>query len=119
MFHSNWKKAIIIPIPKRDKPPLKVTSYRPIALTSSVCKLAEKLVASRLKWFIESKQIISKWQSGFRRNRCTIDNLVYLESSIIQAFNKGEISLAVFIDIECAFDRIWKRHILDRRYTGE
>ena len=33
-FHSDWRKAIVIPIPKPGKDPTNPTNYRPIALTS-------------------------------------------------------------------------------------
>lgn len=36
-----WKEAIVIPIRKPGKYPSKPTSYRPIALTSNVCKIME------------------------------------------------------------------------------
>ena len=37
-FPSDWRNAIIIPIPKPGKDPTKPTNYRPIALTSCICK---------------------------------------------------------------------------------
>ena len=45
---SDWRRAIISPIPKAGKNPKEVASYRPIALTSNVAKLAERMVAARL-----------------------------------------------------------------------
>ena len=49
-----WKKAIMIPVLKRGKPRNKVDSYRPISLTSCVCKLMERVVNNRLTWILES-----------------------------------------------------------------
>ena len=40
-FPSDWRKAIIIPIPKPGKDPTKATNYHPIALTSCICKTME------------------------------------------------------------------------------
>ena len=37
-FPSDWRNAIIIPIPKHGKDPTKPTNYRRIALTSCICK---------------------------------------------------------------------------------
>jgi len=43
-----WKTGIIIPRLKEGKPAEEPASYRPICLTSNVCKLAERLVLNRI-----------------------------------------------------------------------
>ena len=43
---SAWRRATIIPVPKAGKDPKLITSHRPIALTSHLVKLAERLVAA-------------------------------------------------------------------------
>lgn len=45
-----WKHAEIIPIAKPAKDPLKATSYMPIALTSNMCKLMERVLVNRLTY---------------------------------------------------------------------
>ena len=35
-FHPDWRKAIVIPIPKPGKDPTDPINYRPIALTSCI-----------------------------------------------------------------------------------
>ena len=40
----DWRKGIIIPIYKRNNKPLDVSSYRPICLTSIICKLLERII---------------------------------------------------------------------------
>ena len=47
-FPSDWRKAIVIPIPKHGKVPTNPTNYRPIALTSCICKTMERMINSRL-----------------------------------------------------------------------
>jgi hypothetical protein len=41
---DKWRKAIIMPILKPDKPPNLVSSYRPIALTSILAKIQERMI---------------------------------------------------------------------------
>ena len=53
---SSWKEAIVVPIPKPNKDPSDPTNYRPIALTSCVCKTMERMVNDRLVWVLESKK---------------------------------------------------------------
>ena len=45
---QNWLHLIVIPIHKANKPSNVASSYRPISLTSNMCKLMEKIVAKRL-----------------------------------------------------------------------
>ncbi|CAL1291905.1 unnamed protein product [Larinioides sclopetarius] len=42
-FPTAWSKAIVVPIPKAGKDPENRSNYRPIALTSCLCKLMERM----------------------------------------------------------------------------
>jgi ribonuclease HI len=108
-----WKEAIIIPIPKPGKDNADPTNYRPISLTSCVCKTLERMINSRLVWYLESNNLISPFQSGFRHGRSTNDHLVRLETFIRDAFIKREHLVAVFFDLEKAYDTTWKYGILN------
>ena len=65
-FPSMWEIALILPFLKPGKDSSIPSSYRPIALTSCLCKLMEKMVNARLVWFLERKGVISSAQCGFR-----------------------------------------------------
>ena len=41
---EDWHKAVIIPIPKPGKDKTESTNYRPIALTSCICKTKERMI---------------------------------------------------------------------------
>lgn len=60
-------------------------NYRPIALTSNLCKLMEKMIVSRLNYVLESKEALATNQYGFRKGRSTLDALVKLETEIKKA----------------------------------
>ena len=51
------------------------------------------MINDRLVWFLESNQL----QAGFRKNNCTNDHLIRLESFIHDAFVKKEHVVAVFL----------------------
>ena len=74
-FPTSWKTAIIIPVPKPGK-----------VLTICLCKTMKRMVNGRLTWYLERHMVITEHQSGFRRRRSTVDNLVILETSIRDAF---------------------------------
>ena len=89
-FPIKWKEAILIPLLKPGKNPSDSISYRPIALTSSLCKLMERMVNFTLLWYLEHNNLLGYHQSGFRKCRCTTDHLVQLESSTNKGFANKE-----------------------------
>ena len=111
-FPEDWTYATIIPIPKPGKDPAEHYNYRLIALTSCLCKTLERIINKRLTWFLESNNLISRFQSGFRSDRSTTDNLVRLETFIRDAFIKKEHVVAVFFYLEKAYDTTWRYGIL-------
>ena len=109
---KSWKEATVIPIPKPDKDHTDPSNYRPIALTSCVCKTMERMINDRLTWFLESNNIITNFQSGFRHQHSTNDHFVRLETFIREAFFKKEHLVSVFFDIEKAYDTTYKYGIM-------
>ena len=112
-FPEDWHKAVIIPVPKPGKDKTEATNYRPIALTSCICKTMERMINDRLVWFLESNNLISGNQAGFRKNYSTNDHLVRLESFFRYAFIKKEHCVAIlFFCLEKAYDTTWKYGII-------
>ncbi|GFU59074.1 probable RNA-directed DNA polymerase from transposon X-element [Trichonephila clavipes] len=109
-------EATVIPILKPDKVATDPLSYRPIALTSCFCKTFERMVNTRLVYVLEKEKRISPLQSGFRKGRSTLDNLVFLESQIRDAFVRRNHLVSLFFDIEKAYDRTWRYGILRNMY---
>jgi len=116
-FPASWRDAIVIPIPKPGKDNTNPSNYRPISLTSCICKTMERIINDRLVWYLESNNLITEFQSGFRRQRSTTDQLVRFESVIRDAFIRGEHAVSVFFDLEKAYDTTWKHGILSDLYT--
>ncbi|GBN38317.1 putative RNA-directed DNA polymerase from transposon X-element [Araneus ventricosus] len=87
-------------------------NYRPIALTSCLSKLLERVVSARLMHVLERSMWFVPSQSGFRRRRGTIDNLLKLETAIREAFVRKKHLVSIFFDIEKAYDRTWRHGIL-------
>ena len=111
-FPEAWKQATIIPIPKPGKNSSNPESYRPIALTSCLCKTLERMINHRLIWFLEVNNIISKNQCGYQKNRGCIDHITNLETYIREAFIKKQHVTTVFFDLEKAYDTTWKYGII-------
>ena len=107
-----WKESIIVPILKEGKSKTNVNSYRPIAITSHVCKLLEKIVLNRLVYHCEKNIIIPVNQAGFRKGRSTIDHLVKLTTQVKHQFARRKCILATFFDVTKAYDQVWHSRLL-------
>ncbi|GFX06656.1 probable RNA-directed DNA polymerase from transposon X-element [Trichonephila clavipes] len=112
VYPTQWQEAIVIPILKPGKDPKNPLSYRPIALTSCLCKTLERVVNARLVYELEKKKCIPLFQSGFRKGRSTLDNIITLENKIRNAFVWRNHLVSIFFDIEKAYDRTWRYGIL-------
>ena len=81
-----WRTATIDPFLKKEKDPQAVSSYRPIALTSTIGKLLERLIVNRLSWWLEARSLLSPWPAGFRKRRCTTDQCLRLSQFVSDGF---------------------------------
>ena len=106
---SIWKTSSIIPIHKMGKPLDSLAFFRPISLTSCVSKLFERIILSRLLFFLESNSVLSPRHAGFRPGRFTLDQILYLSQPISDGFNKprpGSRTILSTIDFSKAFDSV-------------
>ena len=111
-FPSDWRKAIVIAIPKTGKDPTNPTNYRPIALTSCICKTMERMINRRLVWYLESHKLLTNVQCGFRSKRSTVKHLVRFETFSREAFIHNQHLVSVFFDLEKAYDTTWKFEVM-------
>lgn len=102
----------MLPFPKAGKDPHDASSYRPIALTSTLCKVMERLVANRLVWYLEKHSILTNVQTGFRKNRSTLDQIIRLQDVINRSLRNSGHTLCVFLDFEKAFDMLWRAGLM-------
>ena len=111
---TDWRHALIVPIIKPTKPNNEPTSYRPISLTSTLCKLMERLISNRICWYMETNRLFNRNQSGFRRNRGCIDQIMRLSDDINKSIHTKGSTVGIFVDLEKAYDMIWKDGLLHK-----
>lgn len=111
---STWKEANILPFLKANKSSSLEASYRPISLLSCLGKLIERIICNRLTWFLENKNLQPCNQFGFRKGRSTLDPLIILEQNIQITLRTKKVMIAVFFDVEKAFDRASRTAILSK-----
>ena len=81
-------------------------NYRPISSLPLLNKVFEKLLYKRLTSFLESHDIFTRNQFGFRKNMSTNDAVNNLLDNIYKAMDEKEYLGAVFIDLSKAFDTV-------------
>lgn len=113
IFPNDLKLSTVIPIHKKGETDL-VENYRPITIPSCFSKLFEKIIHNRMYSFINTKNILSNTQHGFRPNLSTNTASFSLINCIYEAVDKGDYVLTLFFDLTRAFDCVNKDFIIKK-----
>jgi hypothetical protein len=100
---SQMKIAKVVPIHKGGSRG-SMDNYRPISLLSCFSKILEKVVCNRLCSFLETHNILSGAQFGFRPGHSTIHPMLHFVNHVSTALNNKEHTIAIFCDLRKAFD---------------
>ena len=111
-FPPQWRAATVIPIPKPNKDHMDPLSYRPIALTSCLCKVLERMINTRFIWYLEKYGILDKSKCGFRKHRSTTDHLVSLKRYVCDTFALKQQAVGLFFDLQKAYETTWQYGII-------
>ena len=105
-YPSLWKKANVQPVHKKNSRQDK-TNYRPISLLPIFSKIFEKILFDSIYKHLNSNDLLSKHQSGFRPGDSTVNQLLAITHSIFESFEEGCETRALFLDISKVFDKVW------------
>ena len=111
MFPNLWKCANVQPIHKKDNRQ-KIGNYRPISLLPICAKIFEKIIFDQVYEYLDSNNLLSINQSGFRPGDSTINQLLSITTTIYNAFENHDETRAIFLDISKAFDKVWHEGLL-------
>ena len=102
---NSWRLANITPLHKKG-PKRTVSNYRPVSLTSVVCKTMEKFVRDRLMDHMEKNNLFTNHQHGFRKgNSCSTQLIEVLEDWTEKIDNYNSID-TIYLDFQKAFDTV-------------
>ena len=107
---SEWKEANITPLFKkgsRNKP----ENYRPVTLTSVVCKLLETLIRDHMVEFLVKHKLHTS-QHGFLKARSCLTNLLCFLEEITKWVDDGSPVDVVYLDFQKAFDKVPHQRLL-------
>ncbi|GFN90799.1 reverse transcriptase-like protein [Plakobranchus ocellatus] len=109
-----WRTAVLVPILKKGKCATATESYLPISFISVISKTMEHMVNARLYHYLEQCACLDESQSGFQKHRTTVDQLVGFTQSVINALQAKTHTVAVFVDLEKAYDLVWRTRLTVR-----
>lgn len=101
-----WRLAQIVPLLKKQGLGSTIDNIRPIALTSNLVKLIERILLTRIENILESHNILSPKQIGFRPGCSIWSAHIELESRIHLARSRREVAVLVTLDVAKAYDSV-------------
>ena len=108
---SKWKEAHITPIHKKGNKAV-MGNFCPVALTSVMCKVFEKIICSAILSFLTRNGLITKQQHEFVRGRsCQSNILLCLEQWTMSLDSCKSVDVAYF-DYAKAFDKVSHRLLI-------
>ena len=108
---ADWKIGNITPIHKKGNKHKK-ENYRQISLTSIVCKIAEKIVRSRITTFWSTHHVLSTHQFGYLEGKSTLAQLLSCFHDWCLSRNNSKTTDAIFLDLSKAFDSVPHERLL-------
>ena len=102
---NQMKIAKVIPLFKKGDN-LDVGNYRPISLLSTLSKILERIVYVRTENFLSMHNILSDVQFGFREKHNTTHALMNFVNKVVNALDKSNHLVGIFLDYSKAFDTI-------------
>ena len=110
---QDWKLANVTPIFKKGSK-AHPGNYRPISLTSVVCKMLETIIRDKIVKHLEQNNLISDSQHGFRNKRSCLTNLLDFFHDIINMFDETKSVDVIYLDFQKAFDKVPHKRLLDK-----
>ena len=103
-------KTSVLKKGSRNKP----ENYRPVSLTSVVCKLLETLIRDHMVEFLVKHKLINTSQHGFLKARLCLINLLCFFGEITKWVDDGSPVDVVYLDFQKASNKVPHQKLLQR-----
>lgn len=89
-------------------------NYRPVSLTSCVCKLLERIIKDQLMNHLTKFNLINSSQHGFIQKRSCLTNLLDFLNFTHRSVDAGEAVDVIYLDFSKAFDKVPHNRLLSK-----
>ena len=113
LFPNAEKVAKITPIYKSEDRTV-IANYQPILVLPVFSKVLERFVYNRLSCCLETNELLSDSQYGFRRKRSTKHAVTILMDDIRTGMDNQQLAGAVILDLCKAFDNVSHARLLNK-----
>ena len=86
-------------------------NYRPVSLTSQVCKVLESIIVDKISEHLTSNELLNEAQHGFREGRSCLTNLLEILEQWTEIIDEGDSVDVAYLDFRKAFDLVSDRHL--------
>ena len=100
---DSLKSARVFPLFKKNDN-TEVGNYRPVSILNVISKILERVVYDQRNDYLTSKDLLFKYQSGFRRKFSTETCFIHLTDFIRFHMDKGNVVGMILLDLQKAFD---------------
>ena len=108
---DRWKLGTVTPLHKGgDRHQAK--NYRPITLTSILCRIMERIMKKRIMTHLIDNDILIENQHGFTGKRSCLSNLLLTIEELTSIYDKGDPIDEIFLDLQKAFDSVPHQRLL-------
>ena len=108
---STWRKTLVVPIYKKGSES-DASNYRPISLTSVLCKLCEHILHSTILTHLANHKILSDAQHGFRKRRSCDTQLLLALNDFARGLEDKSQTDIIFLDFAKALDKVSHQGLL-------
>ena len=102
---DDLKSARVVPLYKKNDK-LSVGNYRPVSILNIVSKIFERVVYDQVETYFKDRDLLYKFQSGFRGGFSTDTCLIHLTDYIRNENDKGNFVGMLLLDLQKAFDTV-------------
>ena len=100
-----WKEAVVTPIHKKGMKN-NVANYRPISLTSVICRTMERILCNSLTKYFSFNHLQPDNQHGFVKKRSTLTQQLILLNNLTENFDNNITTEMIYLDYAKAFDSV-------------
>ena len=108
---ERWKYGNITPLHKEESRH-EACNYRPITITSLLCRTLEKIIKEAFIKHLDDQEYITDCQHGFRKKRSCLTNLLLNLEEITKQIDSGHAVDQIYLDFQKAFDKVPHQRLL-------
>ena len=110
---KDWKVAEVTGIFKKGSKS-DPGNYRPVSLTSIICKVLESFVKNSIQEYMETNKFFTDCQHGFRGKRSCVTQLLEAMNDFTNLIDNSNCIDVIYMDFAKAFDKVPHQRLLNK-----